>query len=110
MEQQKLPNATAVLILGIASIITCVCYGIIGIISGVIALVLAKKDTQLYLENPELYGNYSNIKTGKVLAYIGIILSVLWIIFLIFFISFIGYENMQDQEVINEKMRELFGR
>lgn len=110
MEKQKLPNATAVLILGIASIIICVCYGIFGILSGVIALVLAKKDTQLYLENPELYSNYSNIKIGKVLSYIGIILSVLWIIFIVFFITFIGYENMQDQEVINERMRELFGQ
>ena len=52
MEKQKLPNATAVLILGIASIITCCCYGVLGIITGVVALVLAKKDTQVYLENP----------------------------------------------------------
>ena len=37
MEKQKLPNATAVLVLGIASILTCCCYGIIGLILGIVA-------------------------------------------------------------------------
>ena len=45
MENQKLPNATAVLILGIFSILICCCYGIFSIILGVVALVLANKDT-----------------------------------------------------------------
>jgi hypothetical protein len=48
MEQQKLPNATAVLILGIVSIVGCCCYGLPGLIAGIIALVLAKKDGELY--------------------------------------------------------------
>lgn len=109
MEKQKLPNATAVLILGIASIITCCCYGVLGIITGVVALVLAKKDTQTYLENPELYSNYSNIKTGKVLAYIGIVLSVLYVLLLIWFYATFGWEAMQDPELMQEKMNELFG-
>lgn len=109
MENQKLPNATAVLILGIASIVTCCCYGILGIITGVVALVLAKKDTQLYLENPELYSNYSNIKTGKVLAYIGIVLSVIYVLILIWFYVTFGTEAMQDPVLMQEKMNELFG-
>ena len=37
--QQQLPNATAVLVLGIISIVGCFCYGIIGLILGIIALV-----------------------------------------------------------------------
>ena len=52
MENQKLPNATAVLILGIFSILTCCCYGIISISLGAIGLVLANKDAKLYAENP----------------------------------------------------------
>ena len=37
MEQQKLPNATLILVFGIISIVTCCCYGIIGLIFGVVA-------------------------------------------------------------------------
>ena len=44
LTNQKLPNATAVLVLGILSIVTCCCYGVVGLILGIIALVLAKKE------------------------------------------------------------------
>ena len=61
-----LPNATAVLVLGILSIVTCFCYGIIGIILGIVALILAKSATKLYVSSPGQYtegsfknGNYS---------------------------------------------------
>ncbi len=32
MNEQKLPNATLVLVLGIISILGCCCYGIIGLV------------------------------------------------------------------------------
>lgn len=98
MEKQKLPNAQAVLILGILSILTCCCYGVIGLILGIIALVLAKKDTKLYTENPELYSNYSNIKTGKILAYIGIVLSAIYLIANIYFYAAYGPEEIQQMQ------------
>ena len=41
--KQPLPNATAVLVLGIISIVGCFCYGIVGLICGIIALILASK-------------------------------------------------------------------
>ncbi len=110
MEKQKLPNATAVIILGILSILTCCCYGILGIILGVIALVLAKKDAQLYLENPELYSNYANIKTGKVLAYIGLVLSFIYLLLVIWMIATFGFEGMQNQELMQEQIREMLGQ
>ncbi len=110
MEKQKLPNATAVIILGILSIVTCCCYGVLGIILGIIALVLAKKDTQLYLENPELYSNYSTIKTGKILAYIGLILSFIYLLLVIWMIATFGFEGMQDQELMQEQLREMLGQ
>ncbi|MBN8567072.1 MAG: DUF4190 domain-containing protein [Flavobacteriales bacterium] len=110
MEKQKLPNSTAILILGIFSILTCCCYGVLGILLSVIALYLANKDTQLYMENKELYSNYSNIKTGKVLAYIGLILSIIYLIFIIWLFATFGYEGMQDQELMEEKIREMFGQ
>ena len=95
MEKRELPNGTAVLVLGILSIITCCCYGIVGLVLGIIALVLAKKDMALYSENPELYSNFSNISTGKILAIIGIVLSTVSLIINIYFYSVIGEEGMK---------------
>jgi hypothetical protein len=46
--QPPLPNATAVLVLGILSIVVC-------FITGIIALVLANKDMALYNANPGAY-------------------------------------------------------
>ncbi len=110
MEKQKLPNGMAVLILGILSIPTCCCYGVIGLILAIIALILAKKDTALYRQNPEMYSNYSNITTGKVLAYIGIALNVIYLIITIWCIATFGLEGMQDPQLVQEKMRELLGQ
>ena len=74
MEQQKLPNATLILVFGILSILGCCFYGI-GIILGIVALVLASKASEVYAENPDGYTGFQNVKTGKILAIIGIILS-----------------------------------
>ena len=65
MEKQQLPNSTLILVFGIVSIVTCCCYGIIGLIFGIIALVLASKATKLYVANPDLYSDYNNVKIGK---------------------------------------------
>ena len=106
MKKQKLPNATAVLILGILSILTCCCWGIIGLALGIITLVLAKKDTALYLENPELYEGYSNINTGKILAIIGIVLSSIYLIFTIYMkVNYTDEEMKGIQENLMEKLQ-----
>ena len=47
--QQPLPNATPVLVLGILSIVMCFCYGILGLILGIIALVLSASSKRLYM-------------------------------------------------------------
>lgn len=74
---QELPNSIAILILGIASIVTCWCFGIPGLACGIVALVLASKSEIQYRSNPNLYttGTYSNMRAGKVCAIIGICLS-----------------------------------
>lgn len=107
MESQKLPNSTLILVLGIFSILTCCCYGIIGLILGIITIVLAKSATKIYLENPEAYSGYQNVKTGKILAIIGIILSVIYFIFTIAMIALFGWETMQDQQMLQERIQEL---
>lgn len=110
MEQQKLPNANLILVFGILSIVTCCCYGIIGLILGIVALVLAKKATQVYLENPELYSHFKNVKNGKILAITGIVLSVLYLLIMILMIAMFGWETLQDQELLQERMQELMGQ
>ena len=91
---EKLPNTTTVLVLGIASIPMACCYGI-GLILGIIALVLGKKDEKLYQQNPRQYTGIQNIKTGKILALIGIILAVLQIIGLIYIFAVLGWDEYQ---------------
>lgn len=110
MEQQKLPNSTLILVFGILSIVTCCCYGIVGLILGIIALVLAKKATQIYAENPEQYTGFQNVKTGKILAIIGIVLSTLTLLYFIWLISVFGLEGLQDKELVEEKLREMMGQ
>ncbi|MEM7187311.1 MAG: CCC motif membrane protein [Bacteroidota bacterium] len=97
MEQQKLPNSTLILVFGIVSIVTCCCYGILGLIFGIIAMVMAKKATAVYMENPEQYSGYQNVKTGKILAIIGIILSSLYLIYVIWIFATIGTDGLMNQ-------------
>src|SRR5690606_35488801 len=105
----QLPNATAILVLGIISIFgSCCFYGIVGLSCGIIALVLAKKSTSLYKQNPNTYTNYSNVNTGRILAIIGIILSLLIIIVIIFIVPVVGFENLSDQQLIQERMQQFF--
>ena len=110
MEKQKLPNALAVLILGIISIPACCVYGL-GLVFGIIALVLAKKDTALYLANPEGYDNYSNLKTGKLLAIIGIVINVLAIAITVGMFVWLGAVILSgDQQAIQQAVNDAMGQ
>lgn len=105
MERQQLPNSTLILIFGILSIIGCCCYGVLGIIFGIIALVMAKRATEIYNAEPELYTGYQNVKTGKILAIIGLVLSAISlissIVMLIMYGGFEGIYEMQE-EILRE--------
>ena len=98
MEQQKLPNSTLILVFGIISIVSCCCYGVLGLIFGIIAMVLANKATALYLENPEQYTGYSNVKTGKILAIIGIILNLIYLIYVIWLFATLGMSGVMNMQ------------
>jgi hypothetical protein len=98
MEKQTLPNSTLILIFGILSILGCCCYGVLGIIFAIVAVVLAKKATALYNENPELYTGYQNVKTGKILAIVGLILSAIYLIYIIFIFATIGYDGILEMQ------------
>ena len=57
---------------------------------------------KLYAENPEMYDGIQNVKTGRILAIIGIILNVLALAYYIWAISFFGWETLQDPERLQE--------
>lgn len=88
--QQKLPNATATLVLGIVSIVGSCCYGIPGIICGIIALVISKKAKDLLKETPNGYSDAGNLKAGRVCAIIGLSLSAAYILVILVYIIFLG--------------------
>ncbi|HBT11160.1 MAG TPA: hypothetical protein DEB18_17720 [Leeuwenhoekiella sp.] len=98
MEQQKLPNVTISLILGIVSFIAC-CFssGFGGLLFSGIALYLANKDKKLAAPNPELYENYGQLKTARIIAIIGLVLAIIISIFcIILFIIFASAEAIQQ--------------
>jgi M penetrans paralogue family 26 len=88
----NLPNATASLVLGIIAIVGAFCYGIVGVICGIIGLVLANKDLKLYQATPELYASasLSNVKAGRICSIIGLILGALFLLLIIFYAIFFG--------------------
>jgi hypothetical protein len=87
--QLPLPNATAVLVLGILSIAGCILYGVPGLICGIIALALHKKDKTIYETNPALYEMaFKNSKAGFICAIIGVSLSALFFLILIVYVLF----------------------
>lgn len=83
--QYTLPNATAVLVLGILSIVGCFLYGVPGIVCGIIAIALHKKDRLQYESNPQAYDvSFKNSKAGFVCGIIGLSLSVVYLLILVF--------------------------
>jgi len=106
MEQEKLPNATLILVFGIVSIVTCCCYGVLGLIFGIIAVILANKAKAIYLENPEQYSGYQNVKIGNILAIIGIVLNLLYMVYVIVLFSKLGMDGIME---MNQRVLEEYG-
>lgn len=76
----ELPNAKPALVLGILSLTTCWCYGVLGLAFGIVALVIANKDMARYQLEPEVYSqpSYKNLKTARIIAIIAICCSALF--------------------------------
>ena len=102
MEQQKLPNVTISIVLSILSYICCCFGGLPGAVIAAISFFLVKKDEDKYKENPELYSNYSQLKTAKILAIIGIVIGVLYFIW-----SFYQIQQMGGWDAYMEKVQEM---
>lgn len=102
MEQQKLPNVTIAIVLAILSFICCCFGGIPGAIMAGIAFYLVRTDEKRYQQNPELYSNYSQLKTARIIAIIGLVLGILYFIW-----SYYQIAQMGGWDAYMEKSREL---
>lgn len=80
--RRPVPNATAVLVLGICSVVLG-CF-LIGLVLGIIGLVLAKKSRALYREHPDRYDDFGSLQAGFVLSIIGVCIGGLALIYYIF--------------------------
>jgi hypothetical protein len=106
--QVALPSSGTILALGVVSIVLCLCYAIPGIICAVIALVMAKPATALYISNPGRYteNSFRNVNTGKICAWITLLISILCIIAIAIVVAICGWVIISDPaHIINELMQ-----
>lgn len=97
----KLPNSTAILIIGIASIPLCCCFnGLLGLALSITALILANKALGVYAADPSAYtpGSLSNVKAGRICAIIGLVFSLILLLIVIWFIAQFGWDAINDPE------------
>ena len=83
-----LPNATAVLVLGICSIVFS-CF-FVGAVLGIIGLVLGSKAKKLYKATPGIYDGYGQLNAGYIMSIIGICLGGLYLIYWIIWVIILG--------------------
>ena len=83
-----LPNATAVLVLGICSIVFS-CF-FVGSVLGIIGIVLSSKGRKMYKDNPSLYEGYGQLNAGFIMSIIGTSLGALYIIYWIIWVIILG--------------------
>lgn len=83
-----LPNATAVLVLGICSIVFN-CF-FVGVILGIIGIVLSSKGRALYKASPGMYEGYGQLNAGFIMSIIGTCLGAVYIVYWIVVVMIMG--------------------
>ena len=86
--KQTLPNSSAVLVLGICSIVFGCLF--VGLILGIIGLALSSQGRKMHKENPELYDGYGSLNAGWILSIIGIVLSGIYSFYWIIVVAIMG--------------------
>ena len=97
--KQTLPNSTAVLVLGICSIVFS-CF-FVGLVLGIIGLVLSTKGRKLYRENPELFEGYGQLNAGWIMSIIGTILGGLYVMYWLIVVAIIGGAGFSLLHLLN---------
>lgn len=88
---QPLPGASNALTFGILSIVlTLICCGPFGAIFGFIGLSSAKQAEKIFELDPGNYSGYENVKTGRILSYIGLAIAAVYLILCIVYFGAIG--------------------
>ena len=83
-----LPNATAVLVMGICSIVFS-CF-FVGVVLGIIGIVLSGKGRKMYKDNPSLYEGYGQLNAGFIMSIVGTALGALYVIYWIIWVMILG--------------------
>lgn len=80
--QEQVPNSTAVLVLGICSIVFCCCCSFLGIPLAIIALVMGNTAKGIYAQNPSKYtiASFKNLNAGFICAIIGLVMNIVSLI------------------------------
>ena len=98
MYKEKLPYSQSALILGISSIVTaCCCWGVIGIILGIIGLNNANKAIRIHEENPDSFDGVNNAQAGRTTAIIGIVIGLVSMIWHIYIFSSGDYQVLFEE-------------
>ena len=85
--QEELPGATTALVMGIITSIFCC--GPFAAIFSIIGLSNAKRAEKIHLEQPGIFRGYENAKTGQILSYIGLGISLVMLILAIIYFGVI---------------------
>ncbi len=85
---RNLSNDTAILVLGICSIVFSMCYGIVGLGLGIAALIMSKGALKEYRAAPHLYApsSLSNVNAGRTCAIIGLVIGGLVLLTIVAYI------------------------
>lgn len=67
-----------------------------------VAFFILRNDEKTYMANPELYSNYSQLKTAKIVAIVGIVIGVLY-----FLLSVYNIYQMGGWEAYMEQVQEM---
>lgn len=101
---RDLPNAVAVLVMGILSIVCVCCYGLPSLILSIVSIILASKDIKLYHAAPEAFtvSSYKNLKAGRVCAIVGLSIFALYVVAVIFIVTTLGFAALTNPNLFSQ--------
>jgi membrane-bound ClpP family serine protease len=102
--KRTLPNATAVLVLGILTIVLFMCCFVPSLTTGIIALVMGFQGKKMYRNNPEEFteSSFKNLNAGFICAIIGLVMTVAYFIYSLYTV----FTNPEIMEKFREAMEQ----